>query len=76
VTTLPILYAEDDPNDVVLLQHAFRAAEISNPLHVAKDGQEAIDYLAGAGEFADRARYPLPCLLIMDIKLPRISSRR
>jgi CheY-like chemotaxis protein len=66
-----ILQVEDDRNDVFFLQHAFKAAGITHPLRVVRDGQEAIDYLAGEGEFSDRARHPLPCLILLDLKLPR-----
>jgi CheY-like chemotaxis protein len=43
---------------------------LQNPLHVAEDGDKAIDYLAGTGEFADRGKYPLPCVTLLDLKLP------
>ena len=66
-----ILQVEDDRNDIFFLEHAFKAAGITHPLQVARDGQEAIEYLSGTGEFADRARYPLPCLILLDLKLPR-----
>jgi CheY-like chemotaxis protein len=66
-----VLLAEDDANDVLLLQLAFREAEIHNPLYVVNDGQEAIDYLSGAAKFADRSRFPFPDLLILDLKMPR-----
>jgi CheY-like chemotaxis protein len=66
-----ILLAEDDPNDVLLLQLAFKEAGMQNPLHVVGDGLEAIEYLSGAGKFADRRRYPFPVLLILDLKMPR-----
>lgn len=66
-----ILQVEDDRNDVFFLEHAFRAAGVTHPLRVVRDGQEAIDYLSGAGEFSDRTRYPLPCLILLDLKLPR-----
>lgn len=66
----PILLAEDDENDVFFLKHAFQAADITHPVQVARDGQEAIDYLAGAGIFTDRARYPLPGLVLLDLKMP------
>ena len=65
------LIAEDDENDVFFLQRAFQQAKIENPLHVVRDGQEAIDYLSGEGEFSDRALHPLPHLLILDLKMPR-----
>jgi CheY-like chemotaxis protein len=66
-----ILVAEDDENDVTFLRRAFAKAEIANPLHLVPDGQAAMDYLAGAGTYSDRSQYPLPGLLILDLKMPR-----
>lgn len=66
-----ILLVEDDANDVFLMQRACRKAELPNPLQVVGDGDEAVDYLAGQGAYSDRARYPLPVLLLLDLKLPR-----
>jgi CheY-like chemotaxis protein len=66
-----ILQVEDDENDVFLLDRVFKRAGIANPLHTATDGQMAIDYLAGTGQFADREKYPLPCLILLDLKLPK-----
>jgi CheY-like chemotaxis protein len=68
---LPILLADDDENDVFLFQRAARDAGIRHPLSIVRDGQEVIDYLAGHAPFADRAQYPFPCLIILDIKMPR-----
>jgi CheY-like chemotaxis protein len=65
-----ILHVEDLPEDVFLLKYALQRAEITNPVQVASDGQEAIDYLAGAGKFADRQKFPLPYLVLLDLKLP------
>jgi len=67
-----ILQVEDDPNDVYLFQHAMKKAGVTNPVQVASDGQQAIDYLQGAGKFADRAKYPFPCLVLLDLKLPYV----
>jgi CheY-like chemotaxis protein len=67
----PILLVEDDENDILLFQRAAREAGIQNAVSVARDGQEAIDYLAGHQQFADRNRFPLPGLLLLDIKMPR-----
>ena len=75
MNTTCILQVEDEANDVFLLQRAFIEAEIANPVHVATDGQMAIDYLAGSGRFADRVRHPLPGLIMLDLKLPRRSGR-
>ena len=67
-----ILLVEDEENDVFFLKNAFEEVGILNPLQVAQDGQEAMDYLSGRGEYADRARFPLPCLTLLDLKLPRL----
>jgi CheY-like chemotaxis protein len=68
----PILHVDDDPNDVFLLQHAMRKARVANPIQVVTDGQQAIDYLRGAGKFGDRETFPLPCLVLLDLKLPHV----
>lgn len=66
-----ILLAEDDENDVLLMQRAFSRLGIANPLDVVTDGEEAISYLKGEGSFLDRAKFPLPCLLLLDLKMPK-----
>jgi CheY-like chemotaxis protein len=70
----PVLYVEDEDNDVFLMHRAFQKAGVANPLHVARDGSEAMRYLSGQGDFADRERFPLPCLLLLDLNLPRRSG--
>src|ERR1039457_3119594 len=45
---------------------------LASPIQVASDGQQAIDYLKGAGEFANREKFPLPCLVLLDLKLPYV----
>jgi len=67
-----ILQVEDDPNDVFLFQHAMTKAGVDNPVRVVTDGQQAIDYLQGAGKFADREKFPFPCLVLLDLKLPYV----
>ena len=67
-----ILQVEDDPNDVFFLQKAMKKMGVTNPIQVAPDGQEAIDYLRGSGKFADRAKFPFPCLVLLDLKLPYV----
>jgi len=66
-----ILLVEDDSNDVLLMQRAFRKANLTHPVQVARDGQEAIEYLNHQGNFADLTRYPLPALILLDLKMPR-----
>ena len=65
-----ILLVEDDQNDVFFLQYAFESAGIQNPLQVVFDGQQAINYLAGKGQYADRLHFPLPFLVLLDLKMP------
>ena len=69
-----ILYVEDEPSDVVLLRVAFTRAGLTNPVHIAVDGAEAIDYLTGNGPFADRNLHPLPALVLLDLNLPKKSG--
>ncbi|MDB6058615.1 MAG: response regulator receiver protein [Verrucomicrobiales bacterium] len=66
----PILLVEDNENDVFFMRRAFKRAEINNSLQVATDGQAAIDYLSGIGPFTDRHQFPLPCFILLDLKLP------
>ena len=65
-----VLLVEDDLNDIFLVKRAFKRARISNPLQIVTDGEKAIDYLQGRGAYADRHLYPLPKLIVMDIKMP------
>ena len=67
-----ILQVEDDSNDVFFFKRAMKKAGAANPIQVASDGREAIDYLQGAGKFADRAQFPLPALVLLDLKLPYV----
>ncbi len=66
-----VLVADDDGNDIFFLERAFALAEIRNPLRVVQDGQLAIEYLSGTGKFSGCAQRPLPCLLMLDLKMPR-----
>src|SRR5690349_2312827 len=72
--SLGILLAEDDQNDVLLLQRAFERAKIQNPLFVARDGEEAMNFLSGCGHFSNRTEYPLPSLALFDLKMPKVSG--
>jgi CheY-like chemotaxis protein len=72
--TMLILLVEDDENDVFLMKAAFEQAGLVNPVHVASDGQEAIEYLGGVGEYADRRKFPVPYLVLLDLKLPHASG--
>jgi len=69
-----ILIIDDDPNDTLLLQRAFQRTRLVCSLHFAKDGEEAVAYLSGQGGYADRNQYPLPALVLLDLKMPRKSG--
>jgi len=69
-----ILLVEDDEADILLLRRAFRNAHIANPLLEVRDGQAAIQYLSGEGDYADRTRYPIPFLILLDLRLPKLSG--
>ncbi len=70
--TRTILLVEDEENDVFFMQQAMQKAGVANPIQVATDGQEAIDYFKGTGKFANREEFPLPCLVLLDLKLPHV----
>jgi len=69
-----ILLVEDEPNDVFLIDRAFRKCNFQQPLQVVNDGEQALAYLGGTKEYADRHKYPVPSLLLLDLKLPRRSG--
>jgi CheY-like chemotaxis protein len=73
-TSDTILLVEDNEDDVFLLKRGFQHAGIVNPLKIVTDGQQAIDYLSGTGEFADRNSFPLPGLVLLDLKLPYLDG--
>jgi len=70
-TYLNILLAEDNEDDVFLLQQAFRKAAVSSQLQTVTDGFEVLAYLSGEGIYADRAIYPFPDILLLDLNMPR-----
>ena len=72
--TKTILLIEDDPSDVDLTRRALAKGRIVNELVVASDGQEALDYLFGTGEYAGRDTSKSPTLTLLDLKLPKVSG--
>jgi CheY-like chemotaxis protein len=64
-----ILLVDDSNDDIVLMRRAFSKAKLLNPLVSVTSGEEAIDYLSGVGKYANRAEYPLPGLILLDIKM-------
>ena len=69
-----ILLVEDNDDDVFLITRAFKTVGLVTPMVRATDGQDAIDYLSGKGQYADRVKFPMPALVLLDIKMPFISG--
>lgn len=69
-----ILLVEDNLDDVILTRRAFRKASLLANLRVTENGELAIDYLSGAGPYANRDQHPWPGLVLLDLKLPRKSG--
>ena len=69
-----ILLVEDREDDIVVIRKAFQRARISTALQVVRDGEEAIHYLDGVGKFSHRSEYPLPWLVLLDLKMPRVDG--
>ena len=69
-----ILVVEDDPNDLFFLKRALSAVRANCLMQAVGDGAEAIDYLRGVDDYADRRRFPMPALILMDLKMPRVDG--
>src|SRR5204863_4485455 len=66
--------AEDRDEDIDIFKLACQKAGVSLPLHIVRDGQEVMEYLKGEGQFSDRAKYPLPTMLLLDLKMPGLNG--
>src|SRR5207237_9756647 len=71
---MSILLVEDLEDDILLIRRAFTAAKLTTPLFAVRDGEEATAYLSGTGKYANRAEYPLPNLILLDLKMPRLDG--
>ena len=69
-----ILVADDDQNDVFFLRRAFQKSGMDHSVVHVSDGQEAIDYLRGEANYGDRSRFPLPSLMLLDLKMPKVDG--
>jgi two-component system response regulator len=69
-----ILLVEDNPGDIKLTKRALEQNQITNELIVAEDGEEALDYLFGTGQYAGRDVRIIPAMVLLDLKLPRIDG--
>lgn len=68
------LLVEDNESDVILIQRAFVTAKILNPLFIVNSAEDAMAYLAGAGRYNNRDEFPLPGLILLDLKLPGLDG--
>src|SRR6266404_7497568 len=69
-----VLHIDDNPNDTELLRAATRRADAHLDLQNVEDGEQAMAYLNGVAPYADRVRYPLPALILLDLKMPRATG--
>jgi CheY-like chemotaxis protein len=65
-----ILIVDDWEDDILLIQRAFLKGNIQNPIHAVRSGEEAVAYLKGEGKYSHRDEYPLPGLILLDLKMP------
>jgi CheY-like chemotaxis protein len=73
-TSATILLVEDNEDDIFLMRRALKKAQAGNNLQTVTDGQQALDYLSGAGQFSDRRLFPLPMIVFLDLKLPYVGG--
>ncbi|HEU4717683.1 MAG TPA: response regulator [Bacteroidia bacterium] len=71
---IEILLVEDNPNDAEMTIRALKKNNLANNLYHVSDGEEALDFIFGRGQFSDRARYNSPKLVILDLKLPKVDG--
>src|ERR1051325_6247935 len=69
-----ILLVEDRQDDVLLIERAFNNAGIRNPFFVVRDGEEGMAYLHGTGKYSNRDEFPLPDIMLLDLKMPRMDG--
>jgi CheY-like chemotaxis protein len=72
--TAVLLLVEDLEDDILLIRKALEQADLPNPVYTVRDGEEAIAYLAGDGRHSNRKEYPLPDLILLDIKMPKLDG--
>ncbi|MFZ1059517.1 MAG: response regulator [Candidatus Rokuibacteriota bacterium] len=69
-----ILLVEDNPNDVELTLHALSESHVTNPVHVVRDGAEALEFIFGTGAYASRNMNNTPKVILLDLKLPKVDG--
>src|SRR5689334_20462336 len=69
-----ILVVDDRDDDLVIIKKAFEKARVVNPIITVQGGEEAIQYLKGEGDYSNRDEYPLPSLVLLDLKMPKVDG--
>lgn len=69
-----VLIAEDDKNDILAIKRAWRKHNITNQLHIVREGEECLDYLNRRGKYSEPSTAPWPGVLLLDIKMPRMDG--
>ncbi len=72
---ITVLYADDDPEDRMLVKEAWEESRLANELHFVEDGEELLDYLHRRGNYAGLADQPLPGMILLDLNMPRMDGR-
>jgi len=73
-SAVPILVCEDTPDDCEIFSDSLKRGRIANPVFFVENGEEALAYLRGEGDFSERAKHPLPGLIFMDINMPKLNG--
>ena len=74
-SAITILYADDDPEDRMLVKEAWEENRLANPLHFVEDGEELMDYLRRRGKYVDLKDEPMPGMILLDLNMPRKDGR-
>ena len=74
MNTRPILLVEDSEDNIFLVRHAMRKADIATPLQVVTSGEQAIEYLSGTNGYSDWNQFPLPAIVLLDLKMPGLNG--
>jgi CheY-like chemotaxis protein len=72
---ITVLYADDDPEDRLLVKEAWEESRLANELHFVEDGEELLDYLYRRGKYTELANMPLPGMILLDLNMPRKDGR-
>jgi CheY-like chemotaxis protein len=74
MNTRPILLVEDSEDNIFLVRHAMRKADVTTPLQVVTSGEQAIEYFSGTNGYSDWNQFPLPAIVLLDLKMPGMNG--